>query len=90
MTTVTAVTCPKCGYTVYSRTQHDFRKCFCGAIFIDGGFEYTRVGFSTDMEPPKVEQRDIPQSLDELYNDWNERKNIFGIIEPDFGEKKEN
>lgn len=36
--------CKKCGDIIESRHRHDFVKCGCGAIFIDGGTEYIRYG----------------------------------------------
>lgn len=46
-----AVRCKKCGSIIYSRYTHDFHSCKCGAINIDGGFEYCRVvGDLKDVE----------------------------------------
>lgn len=43
--------CLKCNDIIESKFTHDFRLCTCGAIFIDGGDEYTRIGgFPEDME----------------------------------------
>ena len=38
------VRCLRCGDIIQSLHVHDFRPCYCGAIFIDGGAEYTRCG----------------------------------------------
>ena len=38
------ILCLKCGDVIESLDRHDFRPCFCGAIFIDGGNDYTRIG----------------------------------------------
>lgn len=70
------VICPKCKEEIYSRAQHDFRKCSCGNIFIDGGFSYSRIGF-TDKEPDYSE-REIDITEEELYNDWNQGQNKYG------------
>lgn len=80
MTKVTAFKCPKCGETVFSRVRHDFRSCSCGTITIDGGFDYTRVLYSPDIEPPKPFPLEVEQTHDELYADWNLRKDKFGVI----------
>lgn len=40
--------CLKCHDEVESKRRHDFRRCSCGAIFVDGGHEYLRRG--GDME----------------------------------------
>jgi len=36
--------CRKCGDTIESRHRHDFVRCACGSIFLDGGTEYIRYG----------------------------------------------
>lgn len=75
MLTVTTYTCKSCGDTVYSRTRHDFRRCSCGDVAIDGGFEYTR--FIGDGVPGVLE---IPYTKKELYDDWNKRCEGYGLI----------
>lgn len=42
------VRCPGCGYCIYSMHRHDFRRCPCGKVFVDGGDDYLRYG----AEPP--------------------------------------
>ena len=36
--------CKRCTDVIESRFRHDFVRCKCGAIFIDGGNDYTRMG----------------------------------------------
>lgn len=36
--------CTKCGDVIESKYRHDFVMCKCGAIFLDGGHDYVRVG----------------------------------------------
>jgi hypothetical protein len=36
------VTCYECGETITSLTRHDFQTCKCGAISVDGGFDYVK------------------------------------------------
>lgn len=36
--------CRKCGDVIESQHRHDFVKCQCGAIFVDGGHEYWHYG----------------------------------------------
>ena len=44
------VRCKKCGDTPWSGHRHDFRRCKCGAIAVDGGMDYLRrVGEMHDM-----------------------------------------
>lgn len=39
---INAAKCRKCEDTVISRHRHDFVRCKCGAIAVDGGLDYTR------------------------------------------------
>ena len=39
------ISCPVCGDHVNSNSRHDMESCLCGAVFIDGGWDYRRVGF---------------------------------------------
>lgn len=34
---VSAIKCLACGDIVYSRANHDFHRCTCGLVFVDGG-----------------------------------------------------
>ncbi len=36
--------CKICGDIIESKYTHDFKRCKCGAIFVDGGLEYIRRG----------------------------------------------
>lgn len=74
---VFAIICPKCKDTVYSRTRHDFRWCSCGNCYIDGGFDYTKVGWKYDL--PKNTWVKITCSKQDLYNDWNKREDKYGV-----------
>lgn len=38
--------CALCGDTIESVSQHDWVRCECGEIFVDGGTEYFRGGFN--------------------------------------------
>lgn len=43
-----AAQCAKCGDVIESRHRHDFVSCSCGAIFVDGGRDYIRYGWTDD------------------------------------------
>lgn len=46
-----AITCKKCGDTIRSMNKHDFRRCSCGAVAVDGGSWYgRRVGNPEDYQ----------------------------------------
>ena len=75
---ITAIKCPKCGDIVFSRARHDCRGCTCGEVYIDGGFDYNRVGFKTCK--PTLFSLEISQNKNQLYQDWNSSKDKFGLI----------
>ena len=81
MTKVNAIKCLKCGDTIYSRAGHDFRQCSCGECFIDGGFEYVRIG--GDEKNWKSKKINVNATKKELYDDWNTRTDKFGKIKGD-------
>ena len=37
--------CKKCGDIIESTDRHDIKSCRCGAIIVDGGYDYIRRGF---------------------------------------------
>lgn len=80
---VTCVTCPKCGDTIYSRARHDYRSCSCDSVFIDGGFDYVRMGWHPELgEEPKVFNKFIMNcSRKDMYNDWNFNINKYGKLD---------
>jgi len=79
---VKCLECPKCGQLVYSRARHDMRSCSCGAIAVDGGFDYFRTVVALDIkEELRMEEVLVDASKAELYEDWNKGTNKFGIIE---------
>ena len=53
-TKLEAILCKKCNRVLFSRNRHDFNMCsVCKETFIDGGFDYVRIGakdFDTDVE----------------------------------------
>lgn len=46
-----AAECPRCHDVVESKHRHDLVRCSCRGIFVDGGLEYTRRGWSDGCEP---------------------------------------
>jgi len=76
---VSALKCIDCGDIVYSRARHDFRSCSCGAVSVDGGFEYMKIsGDFTKMVSLHNFLVDATQK--QLYDDWNMRTDKFGLI----------
>jgi len=41
--------CALCEDVIQSKFRHDFVRCKCGAVFVDGGGDYLRSGWDTDM-----------------------------------------
>lgn len=44
------IRCKHCGDVIESRTTHEFVKCSCGAVAVDGGHDYLRREFQTKIE----------------------------------------
>lgn len=78
-TRVTTVTCPSCKDEIFSRARHDFKRCKCGEIAVDGGDSYLKICFKQEM--PKCRHRYVKATRNELYQDWNNRDDKFGKIE---------
>jgi hypothetical protein len=79
-TKVYAIQCFKCEEIIYSRAQHDFHYCHCGSVAIDGGLEYTRIIFNNTK--PKGINLTVDASPRDLYDDWNNRKEVYGWVKP--------
>ncbi len=82
---VKAIQCPRCEYIIYSRARHDYRKCHCGAISVDGGFDYLRICYDSQLISSIKSLRSIEievKSKKELYDDWNLQQNKYGLISP--------
>jgi hypothetical protein len=61
-----AVQCKHCGDTIESTHRHDFQRCTCGAVFVDGGLDYLRRGFKTS---PDVDYEELSVVRDAHAND---------------------
>lgn len=77
MLVVHAIECPVCGSVVFSRTRHDCRFCMCGNCYIDGGSEYTRVGFS---QAPASLDLMLKVDRDTLVWDWRAGADKYGLL----------
>jgi len=80
---VVAMTCPTCKDTIFSRAHHDFRFCSCKAIHIDGGFAYTKTGWDPKKlldKMPTVFGITVAATRKTLYDDWNQHRDLFGLI----------
>lgn len=75
---VYALQCQDCFDIIYSRARHDFRSCTCGKVSVDGGFDYCKRVF-TDIPPKGITKR-IKATKQEMYEDWNNNVNKYGLI----------
>lgn len=81
---INAIKCSKCGDIIYSRARHDCRHCSCGSIFIDGGFNYIRIGgkgiSGKELNKIKTFKIEVNATKKELYDDWNNLTDKYGLI----------
>lgn len=45
-----AIKCNACGDVIESTYTHDFVQCSCGRVFVDGGHDYLRRGYTDNMD----------------------------------------
>ena len=76
---VMAIICPICKDTIYSRARHDFRTCSCENCYIDGGFDYTRIG-GNSIANIEVIEIEVEASKEKLLEDWRLGKDKYGLI----------
>ena len=47
---INEVKCKKCGDMIESKEVNDFKRCACGSVAVDGGYEYIkRIGNKDDI-----------------------------------------
>ena len=79
--TVNALECPDCGDFIYSRTRHDYHYCSCGSVFIDGGFDYIRLGGRGLEKTHKLWEINLgDKTKQDLASDWNYKNDRLGTI----------
>jgi hypothetical protein len=76
---IKALKCECCKTIIFSRARHDYRSCACGAIAIDGGFDYQKVCWKPGTDYTAVEV-DVDATAKELYEDWNLGLDRYGLI----------
>ena len=54
--------CNRCGDVIQSLFRHDFVQCKCGTCFIDGGSDYTRIGFTNESDFELLEENERNQT----------------------------
>lgn len=78
MVVVSAYMCPTCKSIIYSRARHDFHWCPCGDTGVDGGFDYNKVSYK--KEPPIPVKVTVNTTRWELFKDWDQRIDKYGVI----------
>jgi hypothetical protein len=53
--------CRLCGDVIESRHTHDFVRCKCREIFVDGGLEYLRAGASDFNNFIRIDKSNIDE-----------------------------
>lgn len=76
---INAIQCLNCKDTIFSRARHDYRSCSCGNCSIDGGFDYIKIGFKNEKNFIQ-KQIKLNVTKTKLYNDWNSKTDIYGLI----------
>lgn len=84
VTIVNALYCNVCDTTIYSRAHHDYHHCKCDnddyALMCDGGLEYARYGWGGMADMPEMFPLKVKATKEQLYDDWNKRRNKYGWI----------
>lgn len=68
----TRARCEKCHVTIESKSRHDFAQCICGAIFVDGGSEYSRYGYDDPAHMTMIYPDGSEESMVESIRRYNE------------------
>ncbi len=75
---ILACKCKFCEDILFSRDKHDYRTCSCGKLAVNGGLASLRTT-SRNHYPEKVELV-LEVTEEELFTDWNSRKDEFGWV----------
>lgn len=59
------VQCLRCGSIIQSKSRHDFQRCECGDVFVDGGSDYFRMG-AADLDGYVVLDPQIETAEEEI------------------------
>lgn len=60
---VWGVECPQCLSRIWSQYTHDFHHCPCGYCFVDGGRDYLRAGYGSNVKSGEVGRFGPPRSV---------------------------
>lgn len=82
---IKAIKCSTCNNIVYSRAEGDYRECTCGNVGAFGGQAYAKYNASAETPHEKI-IINLDIHLDDLYNDWKEMVDLYGLIRLPQGE----
>lgn len=74
---INVLTCLDCQDRLISYHRHDFKRCSCGASFLDGGFDYIRYGGNNVVLEEKniKDMRDLISSTFQWTQNYDENNN---------------
>jgi hypothetical protein len=49
------IMCPKCRSIIFSESTHHNPRCQCGSCDVDGGTDYLRYGWSSDLQKDDIQ-----------------------------------
>ncbi|MCP3924969.1 MAG: hypothetical protein GY714_20520 [Desulfobacterales bacterium] len=76
---VNALHCFNCDSIVFSRAIDDIKACSCKSVFIKGGREQSKIRIEAGAVYENISY-EIFVSDEELFNDWNNKNNKYGLI----------
>jgi len=75
--------CPKCKQWIYSRARHDYKTCECKTLAVDGSSTHNNILVAQriiGIINPKRKIQKINVTIKELYDDWNNKNNKYGVL----------
>ena len=87
--------CKECGEIIESKSRHDFVRCLCGAIAVDGGYDYLRrIGKLESFIDMSVTASKVKRYLiDIMFHDEPSRylrdlwTRLYALVGPEEGEQ---
>lgn len=76
---IKAIKCNTCNNIVYSRAEGDYRECPCGGVGAFGGQAYAKYNAPAASPHEKI-IISLDIRSDDLYNDWKEMVDCYGLI----------
>ena len=77
------VQCNECGNRIFSAHRHDFVRCSCGSVAVDGGMEYTRRVFKTGADytdqTMTMDIEDLDKCIQAVKWAKDNNRNDFGV-----------